>query len=126
MSKDALGGHTILVVEDEPLIALDIARILRAAGANVLSAGFAEFGLCASEHPDLSAAVIDLHLGDGSGKAICNRLRKRDVPFVIYTAYPPMLTKAGRRPKHLCHQQAGASGRYRFRTGPRPALRRFL
>jgi hypothetical protein len=29
MSKDALGGHTILVVEDEPLIALDIARVLR-------------------------------------------------------------------------------------------------
>jgi len=94
MSKDALGGHTILVVEDEPLIALDIARILRAAGANVLSAGFAESGLCASEHPDLSAAVIDLHLGDGSGTAICNRLRERAVPFVIYTAYPPMLTKA--------------------------------
>jgi len=94
MSKDTLGGHTILVVEDEPLIALDIVRVLRAAGANVLSAGFAESGLCASEHPDLSAAVIDLHLGDGSGKAICNRLRERDVPFVIYTAYPPMLTKA--------------------------------
>jgi ActR/RegA family two-component response regulator len=94
MSTNALAGRTILVAEDEPLIALDIVRALRAAGAHVLSAGHAEYGLCTSEHPHLSAAVIDLHLGDGSGMVICKRLQQRGLPFVVYTGYPPMLTKS--------------------------------
>src|SRR5262245_40447339 len=42
-------------------------------------------------HPELSAAVVDLHLGDGTGTVLCRRLRQRGVPFVVYTGYPPML-----------------------------------
>jgi DNA-binding response OmpR family regulator len=79
-------------VEDEPLVALDIAKALRGAGARVLSAGYADSGLSTTGHPDLSAAVVDLHLGDGSGSAICKRLQERKLPFVIYTGYPRMLT----------------------------------
>jgi CheY-like chemotaxis protein len=86
-----LAGRLILIVEDEPLVALEVIKTLRAAGARVLSAGYLESGLYTTEHPDLSAAVIDLHLGDGSGTAICRRLRQRRVPFVIYTGYPRML-----------------------------------
>jgi CheY-like chemotaxis protein len=86
-----LNGRVILVVEDEPLVALEVVTSLRAAGARVLCAGFLESGLCTTEHPDLSAAVIDLHLGDGSGTTICKRLRERGIPFVIHTGYPPML-----------------------------------
>jgi CheY-like chemotaxis protein len=85
VSKNRLAGRVILVVEDEPLIALDVVKALRAAGARVLSAGYMESGLCTTEHPDLSAAVIDLHLGDGSGTTVCKRLRERSVPFVIHT-----------------------------------------
>ena len=91
MSNDCLDGRVILIVEDEPLVALDVIKAVRAAGARVLCAGYVESGLYITEHPDLSAAVIDLHLGDGSGTAICKRLRQRAVPFVIYTGYPPML-----------------------------------
>ena len=86
-----LAGRLILIVEDEPLVALDVIKTLRAAGARVLSAGYLESGLYTTEHPDLSAAVVDLHLGDGSGTAICRRLRQRRVPFVVYTGYPPIL-----------------------------------
>jgi ActR/RegA family two-component response regulator len=50
--------------------------------------------LCTTEHPDLAAAVVDLHLGDGSGTAICARLHERGLPFVICTGYPRMLTGA--------------------------------
>jgi ActR/RegA family two-component response regulator len=91
VSNNRLDGRVILIVEDEPLVTLDVIKALRAAGARVLSAGYVESGLYIAEHPDLSAAVIDLHLGDGSGTAICRRLRHRAVPFVVYTGYPPML-----------------------------------
>jgi ActR/RegA family two-component response regulator len=86
-----LDGKVILVVEDEPIVALDAVKALRAAGARVLCAGCLESGLCSTEHPELSAAVIDLHLDDGSGTAVCRRLLERGIPFVVHTGYPPML-----------------------------------
>lgn len=60
MTKARLDGRVILIVEDEPLVALDVIKALRDAGARVLSAGYVEFGLYTTENPDLSAAVIDL------------------------------------------------------------------
>jgi len=87
-----LAGRTILVVEDEPLVTLDVERVLRGAGARVVSAGQVESGLFITEHPDLSAAVVDLHLGrNGNGAAVGRRLRQLRVPFVVYTGYPSVL-----------------------------------
>ena len=86
-----LSGRLILVVEDEPLVALEVIGALQTAGAKVLSAGYLEAGLFITEHQELSAAVIDLHLNDGSGIGICRRLLQRRIPFVIYTGYPRML-----------------------------------
>jgi len=82
-----LAGRLILVVEDEPLIALDVENALRIAGARVVAAGYVESGLCTAEHPDLSAAVVDLRLGNGDGAVVCRRLRQLRVPFVVYTGY---------------------------------------
>jgi CheY-like chemotaxis protein len=87
-----LAGRLILLVEDEPLVALDVETALRGAGANVLSAGYVESGLYTTEHPDVSAAVVDLRLGrTGDGTTICRRLRQLGVPFVVYTGYPAVL-----------------------------------
>lgn len=93
VSSRPLAGRLILVVEDEPLVALDVDNALRNAGARVVSAGYVESGLYTTEHPNLSAAVVDLHLGDGSGTAVCRRLRHLGVPFLVYTGYPQMLIK---------------------------------
>ena len=86
-----LAGRLILLVEDEPLVVLDVEKALRGAGARVVSAGYVESGLYTIEHPDLSAAVVDLHLGRSSGETVCRRLRHLRVPFVVYTGYPPVL-----------------------------------
>jgi len=90
----SLEGLLILVVEDEPLIALDVTKAVTTAGATVVSAGYLESGLCSTEHPALAAAVVDLRLTDGSGAKICERLRKRRVPFIVHTAYPGMFASA--------------------------------
>ena len=93
VSKNRLAGRVVLVVEDEPLVALEVTAALRAAGARVLTAGYLETGLFTTDNPELSAAVIDLQLSDGNGTAICRRLRHLGVPFVVHTGFPPMLIR---------------------------------
>jgi DNA-binding response OmpR family regulator len=82
-----LTGRSILVVEDEPLIALDIAEGFRAAGAAVFTAHNLVDGLRLAGHPDLSAAVLDFGLSDGDGTALCQRLKERGIPFLLHTGY---------------------------------------
>ena len=55
-----LAGKRFLVVEDEPLIALDIAASLEGAGANVVGrSGTGEEALALIEGTRLDAAVLD-------------------------------------------------------------------
>jgi CheY-like chemotaxis protein len=91
-----LSGRSILVVEDEPLIALDIVDCLRWAGAAVLTAYNVKDGLRLAEHPELSAAVLDFVLSDGDGEPLCERLTQRAVPFVLYSGYRPGNGACGR------------------------------
>jgi DNA-binding response OmpR family regulator len=87
MDRTVLAGRCILVVEDEVLIALDIADSLRAAGASVVTARTVCDGLRLAEEPQLSAAVLDLALSDGSCAPLCDRLNQRRLPFVLYTGF---------------------------------------
>ena len=87
MADLSLTGCMILVVEDEPLIALDIAECLKSQGASVQIAHSLADGLRLADHPDLSAAVVDFGLSDGEGTALCERLKHRGVPFVLHTGY---------------------------------------
>ena len=89
MTALPLAGRLILLVEDDPVVALDVEKALRAAGAKVVSAGYVESGLCTTTHPDLSAAVLDVRLWDGEGTTVGQRLRHRGVPFLLHTGYPP-------------------------------------
>ena len=47
------------MVDDEPLVALDIAQCLQSEGASVQTAHCLADGLRLAEHHDLSAAVLD-------------------------------------------------------------------
>lgn len=87
MGNTPLAGHAVLVVEDEPLIALDLVDCFATAGASVLIAHKLEDGLRLPGHPDLSAAVLDIGLRDGEGTALCERLDERGIPFVLHTGY---------------------------------------
>ena len=76
------------------MVALDMQNALRDAGARVVAAGMVEAGLFATEHPELSGAVIDVRLGTDNGTTVCRRLKQLGVPFVVYTGYPPLLVRA--------------------------------
>lgn len=83
-----LTGRRILVVEDDYYLAIDTARALRGAGAEVL-------GPCATEddaqaelneqRPD--AVVIDVNLGLGPSFKLARRLKDGGIPFVFTTGY---------------------------------------
>ena len=87
MPLDLLSRKLVLLVEDEPLIALDVEHDLRTAGARVIAAGYLDAALSMTEHPDLSGAVVDLRLGADSAMPICQRLADRKLPFVVHTGY---------------------------------------
>ena len=85
MNALPLRGRSILVVEDEPLIAMDVERALRDAGANVLSACTLAQAPQLVNRPGLSVAVLDYRLADADCSTISNRLQERRIPFVIYS-----------------------------------------
>jgi DNA-binding response OmpR family regulator len=82
-----LAGRAVLVVEDNPIIAMDVVQGLQAAGASVSEARTLSDALCKVECPELSAAVLDHALNDGDASQICDRLDQRCIPFVIYSGY---------------------------------------
>jgi DNA-binding response OmpR family regulator len=78
----------ILVVEDEPLIALDIADNFRAAGAEVAIARTLADAIAQADLPRLTAAVIDHALHDGMTTSdVCAKLKERNIPFVVYSGF---------------------------------------
>ena len=81
----ALAGRLILVVEDQPLIAADIAMSLEDAGANVVIAHNLAKALELVERGPVSAAIVDFGLSDGEATAFCERLTRANIPFVIYS-----------------------------------------
>jgi DNA-binding response OmpR family regulator len=82
----ALLGRSILIVEDEPLVALDVRAAFIAAGASVVSAGSCREALRLADSPGLSAAIVDINLGRGEDcSEVCERLSERHIPFLFFT-----------------------------------------
>jgi len=87
MDRFALSGRSILIVEEEPLIALQLEEQLHRAGARVVGACELREALHMAEHPALSAAVVNLRLGRDNTSRVCRRLEQLGVPFIFHTRY---------------------------------------
>ena len=83
-----LAGCTVLVVEDEPLVALDIADAFKGAGAQVIISRTLQDALHQAATANLTAAVIDHALHDGvTTSDVCAQLKERDIPFIVYSGF---------------------------------------
>jgi len=80
-----LGGHSILVVDDEPLIALGVTDALSDAGAEVVTAHDLRTALEAARNGDVSAAILDVQIGASNCAPICAALSSQQVPFMFFT-----------------------------------------
>jgi DNA-binding response OmpR family regulator len=85
MSK--LKGREVLIVEDEPLISLEIAQAFRKAGASITTTSTLKQALTLVEHDGLAVAVLDHVLRDGDSTRLCERLTERGIPFVLYSGF---------------------------------------
>jgi DNA-binding response OmpR family regulator len=89
MSRHHLRGCTILIVEDEPLIVLDITTTFEHTGAHLTTTNTVKHARILVEHDGLSAAILDHALPDGDTTNLCTRLTERGIPYLIYSGYPP-------------------------------------
>ena len=87
MHSASLAGRLILICEDEPLIALDIANAFTEVGARVVRVRSQRDALIAVEDAALSAAILDHALSDGDSSQLCERLKERNIPFVLHSGY---------------------------------------
>lgn len=78
----------VLVVEDDKRIAADVAKVLRAAGFVVETAGNGEDAWFLGDTEDFAAVVLDLGLPGMDGLAVLKRWREagRTVPVLVLTA----------------------------------------
>ena len=90
MDFPALRGRSILVVEDEPLIGLNISSALEEAGAYVTTTTTIRHALILVEHDGLAAAIMDHALADGDSTELCARLNARGIPYVSFSGYDPV------------------------------------
>jgi len=84
----SLDAKSILVIEDQFLIAMDTEQALRRAGAtDVRLASSVRGALHALTNFVPDAAVLDFVLADGTGVDVARVLTKLQVPFVFATGY---------------------------------------
>jgi DNA-binding response OmpR family regulator len=85
-----IAGHCVLVVEDEYLIAADLAGVLEDAGANVIGpVGSVREALELVEAfgDRLDGAVLDVNLREERVFPVAEALAERGVPYIFTTGY---------------------------------------
>ncbi|KQS85777.1 MULTISPECIES: response regulator [unclassified Rhizobium] len=81
--------RTVLVVEDEPFIAMDIDEVLKAAGMAVEVRSSRNDALRWLESNSPATAVLDFSFRDGDGLAIAVVLQERGIPVIFCSGGEP-------------------------------------
>lgn len=83
-----LADLRVLVVEDQYLVARDLARTLREAGAIVVGpAQDTEHARELLENTDIAGAILDINLAEGTSYALADELTANGAPFLFVTGY---------------------------------------
>jgi DNA-binding response OmpR family regulator len=86
----ARAAHRVLVVEDEWMLALAIAALLRGMGCEVIGpVGRVAEATEVIANPELDAAILDLNLNGELSYSLASQLQRRGCPFLFLTGYDP-------------------------------------
>jgi CheY-like chemotaxis protein len=82
-----VAGHSILIVEDEPLIAMMLEDFLDSLGHTVVgTAETVDEAIARAEEGGFDVAIVDVHLKGGQTVwPVADRLTEKGVPFVLAT-----------------------------------------
>jgi PAS domain S-box-containing protein len=84
----ALRDQRVLIVEDEAVVAMELTRVLTAAGAKVVGpAGTIEEALVLLDDQPIDRALLDVNLGGRLITPVARALTRRRIPFVYLTGY---------------------------------------
>lgn len=88
--RDSLEGIRVLIVEDDPIIALDMIYSLEDAGAETIGPCVTTaraLAQIADDAPDV--AILDVDIGSEDSGPVARVLRARGIPFVFHTGTLP-------------------------------------
>ena len=97
LARDSLRGGVstrVLIIEDEPIIALDIQDLVERCGHSVVGIAATEaeaVAIAEAEKPGLVLADINLGAGGDGASAVARILRHLTAPVIFVTAYPERL-----------------------------------
>jgi CheY-like chemotaxis protein len=82
------GGKRILLVEDEPIVAIALQDMIEELGHEVVGPAFhLTRALELAEIETIDAAILDVNMGDGHSYGVADRLRARGIPYLFATGY---------------------------------------
>lgn len=88
ISTEPLAGKRYLVIEDEPLVAMEIATILREAGADIIGpAGNIAAAFDLIDSASVDAVLLDANLGGRPVDDIAAALTAKHLPFAFVSGY---------------------------------------
>jgi CheY-like chemotaxis protein len=81
-----MSGRSILVVEDEPLIAMMLEDFLESLGHRVhASCDSVESAIGEAEKGGFDVAIVDVNLNGENAWPVARKLRENNIPFIIAT-----------------------------------------
>jgi DNA-binding NarL/FixJ family response regulator len=97
-SKKELSNITVLVAEDEPLVAMGVVNHLTEAGATVVGpCSTSGRAIAALEENDIDVAIVDFVLADDNTQELQAALDDKGIPFIVLTGYPRVLVRRDQR-----------------------------
>ena len=99
-----LNSSAILVVEDEPIIAMALAAAIRAADGEVVGpAASVKAALLLLETQSVAGAILDVNLTDGVVSPVVEKLLQRGVPLVLQSGIGIPAALSARFPELVVH-----------------------
>ena len=89
-SESPLTERSVLIVEDDPLIRLELIDLFQSVGARAIAASTCDQAVEATAQYHICAALLDYMVGEDSVAQLCRELSEYQIPYMFYTGYPDL------------------------------------